>query len=452
MDGWRQYHNRWLGISLDVPPGWQVTPGGAVAVNADPAGLTSAAVRLFQVGTQITPRSLARHVVAGLRAANPSVRAWIVAGADGSPTADATVLRIAATAQGVPVEGTLYVQVTAGVAAVTGYQAPAARLGTEAETLRRILASVRFGGAVPTTPFTDAVEGSYTGYAPADWTVRAGLRRTATAERNPLVDFSAADPTGVATLIIPPHIEQYPMVSPAQATARIYLSQAVLPALGRDYRDCVVEAVTDHPELAQREASRADPSLGVSCDASAVRVAYSAAGAAYREKVVVMVTRIGAVRMCSVAIAGRGRAPAERFEEFDAYFTGIGESITPDPGWAQREQARGAQLLAQAYGRYQQANRDLTDAVRRAGQANVDAAQSLRAGAHRRWNEFQRLQEDHIMPALRGEQVMVNPRTGDRWEVPLRFGAFWADGADRLYQTRPGDNAPVIGADRLEPI
>src|SRR5438552_18574182 len=133
------------------------------------------------------------------------------------------------------------------------------------------------------------------------------------------------------------------MVSPAQATARTYLSQSVLPALGRDYRDCVVEAVTDHAELAQREASKADPSLGVTCDASSVRLRYTAVdGAAYREKVLVMVTRIAAVRMCSVAIVGRGRAPAQRFEEFDAYFTGIGESITPDPGWQQREELRGA--------------------------------------------------------------------------------------------------------------
>jgi hypothetical protein len=236
------------------------------------------------------------------------------------------------------------------------------------------------------------------------------------------------------------------------ATARVYLSQSVVPRCRREYRDCVVEAVADHPDLAQREASQSDPSLGVSCDASSIRVRYQAGGAVYREQIVVMVSRIGAVRSCTAAIVARRRAPAERFEEFEAYLAGIAESITPDPAWRQREQARGAQVLAQAHGRYQRATQEYTDAVRRAGRANVESAEALRAGTHRRWNEFQKLQEDHIMPALRGDQVMVNPRTGDRWEVPLRFGTFWADGADRVYHARPGDSAPVIGADRLEPI
>jgi hypothetical protein len=347
----------------------------------------------------------------------------------------------------------LYVQLTAGVAAVTGYQAPVARLNAERDTLRRILASVRFGHAVATVPFADTVEGAYSGFAPADWTVRAGLRRTPTAERMALMDLLVADPTGVATLTVPPHIQQFPMVSPAQATARFYLSQMVLPYLQREHRDGVLEAVADHPELAMREASRAEPYLDVTCDASSVRVRYAVGGAQYREQVFVLVTRIGAVRSYSAAVVGRRRAPAERFEEFDAYLAGIAESITPDPGWSEREKARGAQVLADAQGRYQQASNALTDAVRRAGQVNVAGAEAARAGAHRRWSEFQRMHEDHIMPALRGEQVMINPRTGDRWEVPLRFGNFWADGADRIYQTRQGDFAqPVVGADRLEPI
>jgi hypothetical protein len=48
---------------------------------------------------------------------------------------------------------------------------------------------------------------------------------------------------------------------------------------------------------------------------------------------------------------------------------------------------------------------------------------------------------------------MINPADGTRWEVPLSYGTYWADAAQRVYRTAPGtDLPPVIGATRMEPI
>lgn len=453
VDGWRSYRNGWLGLSLDVPADWRVVPAEGVAVNADPQGLTSAVVRMFQLGGPVPSETLARRVVAALREVTPSLQAWIVPAGGDIPAAEgATVLRIAATVAGTPVEGLACVQATERAGLVTGYTAPVARRGADRDTLRRVLGSVRFGDPVAVTPFADGSEGSYSGYAPTGWNVRAALWRSPTAERIPLLDLRAADPTGTATLVMPPQVQQFPLGPPQLATARVYLSQVVLPWCRREHPGCAVDGVEDHPELARREQRRAAPGLGVVCDASSMRVRYPAGGTVYVEQLYVLVTRISTVGLCTAAVVQRRRAPAGSFEEQDAYFAGITESITPDPGWQQREDARAAQVLGQAYTRYQRANADYAGAVRHLGQVRADAAGAMRAGAHRRWNEFERVQQDLIMPALRGEQLMVNPRTGDRWSVPLRFGSFWADGADRVYLARPGDGSPAPGADRLEPI
>jgi hypothetical protein len=61
-------------------------------------------------------------------------------------------------------------------------------------------------------------------------------------------------------------------------------------------------------------------------------------------------------------------------------------------------------------------------------------------------------QEQHVMPTLRGDQIMVNPTDGTRYEVPLSYGAYWTDAAQRVYRTPSPGAPPVPGADRLEPI
>jgi hypothetical protein len=73
-------------------------------------------------------------------------------------------------------------------------------------------------------------------------------------------------------------------------------------------------------------------------------------------------------------------------------------------------------------------------------------------GAMRHFNAFSREQELHMMPTLRGDQIMVNPVDGRRYEVPLSYGTYWSDAVQRVYRTTDPNAPPVIGANRLEPI
>lgn len=88
-------------------------------------------------------------------------------------------------------------------------------------------------------------------------------------------------------------------------------------------------------------------------------------------------------------------------------------------------------------------------ADQRPGEAELDVRVG---GAERHMNAFFREQELHVMPTLRGDQIMVNPVDGRRYEVPLSYGTYWSDAAQRVYRTSSPDAPPVIGADRLEPI
>jgi hypothetical protein len=110
------------------------------------------------------------------------------------------------------------------------------------------------------------------------------------------------------------------------------------------------------------------------------------------------------------------------------------------------------QVLGQAMGRNAQAQSDYVNAVRHLGQVRRDGARGLADGAMRHMDNFLREQELHVMPTLRGDQIMVNPADGRRYEVPLTYGTYWSDAVQRVYRTTSPDAPPVIGASRLEPI
>ena len=103
-------------------------------------------------------------------------------------------------------------------------------------------------------------------------------------------------------------------------------------------------------------------------------------------------------------------------------------------------------------GRNAQAQSDLANAVRHLGQVRRDGAAGLAAGARHHMDAFFREQELHVMPTLRGDQIMVNPVDGRRYEVPLSYGTYWSDAVQRAYRTTDPNAPPVIGANRLEPI
>jgi hypothetical protein len=206
------------------------------------------------------------------------------------------------------------------------------------------------------------------------------------------------------------------------------------------------------PEFAAYERAQSAPGLPSEVESASIMLAYGQRGMLYREAVTATLVRFVTLGSWTARIAARRRAPAHRYGEADTIFCGILQSITPDPGWAHNEQARASQMLGQAMGRAAQAQSDYLSAVRNLGQVRQDAAASMADGAGRRMDDFFREQEQHVMPTLRGDQIMVNPADGTRYEVPLSYGTYWSDAAQRVYRTPSPGAPPVPGADRLEPI
>ena len=296
---------------------------------------------------------------------------------------------------------------------------------------------------------------------PQDWTVQAYLQRTPTPERIPLPVLSAADPSGEMSLQVPPSYEQYserpvfggaccrsspipgwPATCAGSPRAR---SAGNVPA-------CRAGDVVAEPEFAAFERAQSAPGLPSQVESASIMLAYGQGGMLYREAVTATLVRLVTLGSWTARIAARRRAPAHRYGEADTIFCGILQSITPDPEWAHNEQARASQILGQAMGRAAQAQSDYLSAVRHLGQVRRDAAASMADGARRRMNDFFREQEQHVMPTLRGDQIMVNPADGTRYEVPLSCGTYWSDAAQRVYRTPSPGAPPVPGADRLEPI
>ena len=468
------YRNLWYGLTLEHPAGWQVRQApGCVVVSPDAALVTCAAVRFFEVAAGAPLRQVAEQVVGMLRRAEPSVRAWAEPTGTGpsgtgpsgtgpaeSAPADSTTVHLSAVLNGTPVRGWMLLQARDGSVLATGIQAPASELEARAPVLGEILASLRFEDPPRLRRFDDTTEHAFGGYAPQDWTVRAYLQRTPTAERIPLPVLSAADPAGELSLQVPLSYEQYserPMFGgrlqyvPYPGVAA-YLRQVAAGPLSRERPGARVDDIVAEPDFAAVEQAQSAPGLPSQVESASIVLSYDQGGTLYRELVTATLVRLVTIGSWTARIAARRRAPAHRYSEADTIFCGILQSIAPDPQWASNEQARASQVLGQAMGRAAQAQSDYVNAVRHLGQVRRDAAASMADGAKRRMDAFFREQELHVMPTLRGDQIMVNPVDGRRYEVPLSYGAYWSDAAQRVYRTSSFDAPPVIGADRLEPI
>lgn len=449
------YRNLWYGLTLEHPAGWQVRQApGCVIVSPDATLVTCAAVRFFGVDAGLPLRQVAGQVVGLLRRAEPSVQAWA------EPPGDGVTVHLSAVMNGTPVRGQMLVQARDGSVLATGLQAPASELAGQAPVLSEILASLRFENPPRLSRFDDSAEHAFGGYAPQDWTVQAYLQRTPTAERIPLPVLSATDPAGELSLQVPLSYEHYserPMLggrvpfAPYPGVAA-YLRRVAAGPLSRERPGVRVGDIVAEPEFAALEQAQSAPGLPSQVESASIMLNYGQGGVLYREAVTATLVRLVTVGSWSARIAARRRAPAHRYSEADTIFRGILQSIAPDPGWAANEQARANQVLGQAMGRAAQAQNDYVNAVRHLGQVRRDAAARFTDGTMRRMDNFFRDQEDHMMPTLRGDQIMVNPADGRRYEVPLTYGTYWADAAQRVYRTPSLGTQPVIGADRLEPI
>jgi hypothetical protein len=344
----------------------------------------------------------------------------------------------------------------------TALQAPAGQLDARAPVLGEILASLRFTDPPRLARFDDAAEHAFGGFAPQDWQVRAFLQRTPTAERIPVPVLSATDPAGELSLQLPPSYEAYserpmffggPIPFAPYPGVVSYLRQVAAGPLRREHPGARVGDIIAEPEFAAVEQAQSAPGLPSQVESASIMLNYGEGGLLYREAVTATLVRLPTIGSWTARIVARRRAPEHRYPEADSIFCGILQSIKPDPAWASNEQARAGQVLGQAMGRAAQAQTDYQNALRHLGQVRQDAAASMAAGARRRMDNFFREQEDHVMPTLRGDQIMINPADGTRWEVPLSYGTYWADAAQRVYRTAPGaDLPPVVGATRMEPI
>jgi hypothetical protein len=450
------YRNLWYGLTLEHPAGWRVrqAPGGVV-VSPDDKLVTCAVVRFFAGAAGLPLRQVAEQVVALLRRAEPSVRAWV------EPPTDSITVHLSAVLGGTPVAGWMLLQARGGSVLATALQAPASELDVRAPVLGEVLASLRFADPPQLRRFDDTAEHAFGGYAPHDWPVQAYLQRTPTAERIPVPVLSATDPGGEMSLQMPAHYEQYserpvfggrlPFAPYPGAAA--YLRRLAAGPLRQQRPGVRPGDIVDEPEFAAVERAQSAPGLPSQVESASIMLSYGQSGMLYREAVTATLVRLVTIGSWTARIVARRRAPAHQYSEADTIFCGILQSIEPDPGWVRNEQARAGQVLGQAMGRATQAQNDYLNAVNHLGQVRRDAAAHIAGGAKRRMDAFLHDQEVHMMPTLRGDQIMVNPADGTRWEVPLSYGTYWSDAAQRVYRTSPGaDTPPVVGATRLEPI
>ena len=423
-------------------------------VSPDGNLVTCAAVRFFAVGAGLPLRQVAEQVVGVLRRAEPSVRAWAEQPGDG------ITVHVSAVLNGTPVQGWMLLQARAGSVLATGLQAPAGELAARVPVLGEILASLRFEDPPRLRRFDDSAEHAFGGYAPQDWAVQAYLQRTPAPERIPLPVLSATGPAGEMSLQVPLSYEQYserPMPGgmlqfvPYPGVAA-YLRQLAAGPLTRERPGVRAGDIVAEPDFAAYERAQSAAGLPSQVESASIMLAYGQGGMLYREAVTATLVRLVTIGSWTARIAARRRAPAHRYGEADTIFCGILQSITPDPQWARNEQARASQVLGQAMGRAAQAQSDYLSAVRNLGQARQDAAARLADGAKHRMDTFFREQEEHVMPTLRGDQIMINPADGTRYEVPLSNGAYWTDALQRVYRTPSPGTPPVPGADHLEPI
>jgi len=451
------YRNLWYGLTLEHPAGWQVRQvPGCVVVSPDAGLVTCAAVRFFAVDPGLPLRQVAEQVVGLLRQAEPGVRAWTE---PEQPGAGITV-HVSVTVSGTPVRGRILLQARDGSVLATSLQAPDGELAARAPVLGEILASLRFEDPPRLLRFDDTAEHAFGGYAPQDWAVQASLRRTPTPERIPVPVLSATDPVGEMSLQVPPSYEQYserPVLGgrlpfiPYPGVAA-YLRRIAAGPLSRERPGVRAGDVVPEPVFAALERAQSAPGIPSQVESASIVLTYDQGGVPYREAVTATLVRLVTLGSWTARIAARRRAPAGRYGEADTMFCGILQSITPDPGWVRAEQARAGQVLGQAMGRNAQAQNDLVNAVRHLGQVRRDGAAGLADGAMRHMNNFFREQELHVLPALRGDQIMINPVDGRRYEVPLTYGTYWSDPAQYVYRTTSPGDPPVVGATRLEPI
>jgi hypothetical protein len=469
---WQQFKNAWYGFTLEKPVGWFArTQSGVTTVAPNAEGTVGVIIRPLQVRQGTSAETLARHIAGALGKALGAFTAWSDPPATGA-AADPTllVMRYQGTYKQVPLAGVLVLRVSGELALMSGFQAPASKIGQLAPTMQYCMTSLRFIEPLPTQRFQEANEGAFSGAAPQGWTVRASMRRTPDSTRMPLVHLLATDPTGTVSLEVPPEYQQYttqmnpmmmnpllmrggPQYMPVQSAAQ-YIQRVLIANIRQQHPGAQIEGIEQRADLAEREtreAARNDHfGFGTVCDVASVSYTSQRGGVQYRTKDFMQITHMRAIGLWTAKITAILRAPADQFEEQEAICAGIAESIKPDEQWEQREIARGDQMFMQAQQRLARVQQQQVAALQNLHQTQMSIAENMRAGINRRTEQFSALQQD-MTRVIAGYQYVYDPIDQKVYDVPVGPGQLWG-GDGYVYRTNSGLNPPKLGLHQLEPL
>jgi len=353
---------------------------------------------------------------------------------------------------------------------VSGFQAPASKIGQLAPTMQYCMTSLRFTEPVPTQRYQESNEGAFTGAAPQGWTVRATMQRSPDSTRMPLVHLLATDPTGTLSLEVPPEYQQYteqmnpmmmnpllmrggPTYMPVHTAAQ-YIQRVLLSSIRQRHPGAQIEGIEQRADLAEhetREAARNDHfGFGTICDVASVSYTSQRNGTRYRTKDFLQITHMRAIGLWTAKMIAILRAPVDRFEEHEAICAGMAESIKPNEEWERREVARGDQLFMQARQRLARVQQQHVAALQNLHQTQMDIAENMRASVNRRTEQFSALQQD-MTRVIAGYQYVYDPTDQKVYDVPVGPGQLWG-GDGYVYRTNSGLTPPKLGLHRLEPL
>ena len=466
---WQQFKNAWYGFTLEKPVDWYArTFAGVTTVAPDAEGYVGVIIRQLQVRKGTSAETLARHIAGAIGKVLSAFTAWSDPLAEGKASdPNMLVMRYQGRYKNVPLEGVLVLLVNDGVALVKGFQAPAKQMGQLATSMQYIMTSLRFIEPLPLQRYTESNEGAFTGYVPQGWSIRANMARSPDSTRMPLTHLLAIDPTGTVSMEIPPQHEQFteqvnpmmmmgwggPKYMPVQ-TATQYLKQIMIPRIRQQHPGAQIEGIENRADLAELgtiEAARTDHfGLGTVCDVASITYTSVQNGVRFRTKDFLQISHIRAVGIWTAKITCIIRAPAEQFEEQEALFTGMVESIQPNEQWQQREQARSDQYFMQSRQRLMQIQQQQVAAIQNLHQTQLDIAESMRASINQRTASYSALQQD-MDRIIAGYQYVYDPIDQKVYDVPVGPGQLWA-GDGYVYRNDSGLMPPKLGLHRLEPL
>jgi hypothetical protein len=466
---WHEFKNAWYGFTLEKPVDWYArTFAGVTTIAPDSEGYVGVIIRQLQVHKGTSAETLARHIVGAIRKVLSSLTAWSDPPSEGD-TSDPNmlVMRYQGTCKNVPLEGVFVIRVSDGIALVSGFQAPATQMGQLAPTMQHIMTSLRFIEPLPMQRYEESNEHAFSGYIPQGWSIRASMSRSPDSSRTPLTHILATDPTGMVSIEAPPQYEQFtvqmnPMMMmggggirymPVQ-TAVQYLQRVLIPRIRQQHQGVQIEGIEHRADISEREtmdAARGDHfGFGTVCDVASVTYTSMQNGVRYRTKDFLQINHIRAVGTWTAKITGIMRAPAEQFEEQEAIFMGMVESVQPNEQWLRREQARGDQVFMQAQQRLAHVQQQQVAAIQNLHQVELDIAESMRAGINRRNANFSALQQD-MDRVIAGYQYVYDPIDQKVYDVAVGPGQLWG-GDGYVYRNDSGLTPPKIGLHRLEPL